>query len=157
MKRPPTLAKKQSGILLLEALIAILVFSLGILAIIAFQTASVRLTRDAKYRTDATLLANQLIGEMWVSGGDLAALQTAFQTDGSAYNTWLAKVSGKDGLPGVAAASGGTISTTPTVSVDTTAGATAGLVTITLFWRTPDMPLDKPGHRHIVVSQITRN
>jgi type IV pilus assembly protein PilV len=55
--------------MLLEALIAILIFSLGILSLVALQATSIQLTSDAKYRTDATLLANRLIGQMWVSGG----------------------------------------------------------------------------------------
>ncbi|HAY26556.1 MAG TPA: hypothetical protein DCY47_03390, partial [Candidatus Accumulibacter sp.] len=70
---------------------------------------------------------------------------------------WLADVSGREGLPGVVAASSGVVSTLPTVTVDVTAGATAGQVVITLFWRTPEMPLNAAGHRHVVVSQISRN
>jgi len=147
----------QAGVMLLEALIAILVFSLGILSLVALQATAVQLTSDAKYRTDATLLANRLIGQMWTSGGNLAALKTAFQTGGTAYNAWLADVSGRDGLPGVVTASSGVVSTLPTVTVDDTAGATAGQVVVTLFWRTPEMPLNAPGHRHVVVSQIARN
>lgn len=157
MKTAPILVRGQAGIMLLEALIAILIFSLGILTVIALQATSIKLTGDAKYRTDATLLANRLIGQMWVSGGDLATLKTDFETDGAAYDAWLAEVSGRDGLPGVVAASSGVVSTLPLVSVDTTAGATAGQVVITLFWRTPEMRADKPGHRHIVVSQIVKN
>ena len=143
--------------MLLEALIAIRIFSLGILALVALQATAVQLASDAKYRTDATLLANRLIGQMWTSGGNLAALQTQFQTGGAAYNAWLADVQSREGLPGVVAASGGVVSTLPTVTVNTAAGANAGLVTITLFWRTPDMPLNAAGHRHVVVSQISRN
>ncbi|HRL75758.1 MAG TPA: hypothetical protein PK440_05250 [Candidatus Accumulibacter phosphatis] len=151
------IAGNQAGVMLLEALIAILIFSLGILSLVALQATAVQLTSDAKYRTDATLLANRLIGQMWTSSGNLAALQTAFQTGGAAYNAWLADVSGREGLPGVVAASSGVVSTLPTVTVDVTAGATAGQVVITLFWRTPEMPLNAAGHRHVVVSQISRN
>ena len=50
------LATGQSGVMLLEALIAILIFSLGILSLVALQATAVQLTSDAKYRTDATLL-----------------------------------------------------------------------------------------------------
>lgn len=147
----------QAGVMLLEALIAILVFSLGILSLVALQATTVQLTSDAKYRTDATLLANRLIGQMWTSSGNLTALKTAFQTGGAAYNTWLADVSGTEGLPGVVAASTGVVSTLPTVTVDDTAGATAGQVVITLRWRTPEMPLNAAGHQHVVVSQVSRN
>lgn len=151
------LAAGQSGVMLLEALIAILIFSLGILSLVALQATAVQLTSDAKYRTDATLLANRLIGQMWTSSGNLTAMKTAFQTGGTAYNAWLADVSGREGLPGVVAASTGVVATLPTVTVDDTAGATAGQVVITLRWRTPEMPLNAAGHQHVVVSQISRN
>lgn len=157
MKNIPTSARDQSGIMLLEALIAILIFSLGILTVIALQATSIKLTSDAKYRTDATLLANRLIGQMWVSGGDLAALKADFETGGDSYNAWVADVSAKEGLPGVVAAGSGVVSTLPLVTVDDTAGATAGQVTITLFWRSPEMKANEPGHRHVVVSQVVKN
>lgn len=157
MKTSPRQPKEQSGIMLLEALIAILIFSLGILAVLALQATSIKLTGDAKYRTDATLLANRLIGRMWVSNDSLADLKTHFQTGGTEYNNWLAEVSSAEGLPGVVAASTGVTSTLPLVTVDTTAGATAGQVVITLFWRTPEMQTDRPGHKQVVVSQIVKN
>lgn len=56
----------QGGVILLEALIAILIFSMGILAVIGLQAASIKNTNDAKYRAEASYLANQIIGKMWV-------------------------------------------------------------------------------------------
>jgi len=87
--------------MLLEALISILIFSIGILAIIGLQAAAVKASSDAKYRSDASLLANQLIGQMWVSNRASATLQTNFQTGGVAYTAWLADV--QFALPLVAA------------------------------------------------------
>ncbi|WP_292935268.1 hypothetical protein [Noviherbaspirillum sp.] len=63
--------EKQRGMMLLEGLIAIVIFSLGILAIVGLQSASVRHTTDAKYRMDASFLANQSIGLMWTKRSDL--------------------------------------------------------------------------------------
>jgi len=158
MKAPNSpVAASQSGVMLLEALIAILIFSLGILSLVALQATAVQLTSDAKYRTNATVLANRYIGEMWASGFSTADLKTNFETNGAAYNTWLLAVSGREGLPGVVAASSGVVATLPTVTVDDTAGATAGQVVITLRWRTPEMPLNAAGHQQVVVSQISRN
>lgn len=156
-KYPVSARHEQSGVMLLEALIAILIFSIGILALVALQAVAIKQTGDANYRTRATLLANRLIGQMWVSSGDVAAMKANFETGGAAYTAWLAEVQSRDGLPGVVAAGSGVVSTLPTVTVDDTAGATLGQVTVTLFWRTPEMASDKPGHRHIVSSQITRN
>jgi type IV pilus assembly protein PilV len=146
----------QSGVMLLEALIAILVFSLGILSLVALQATAVQLTSDAKYRTDATLLANRLIGQMWTSGYSPADLETKFETNGTLYNAWLANVSGKEGLPGVVAATTGVVSTLPTVEVTPVTLLTAD-VEIRIFWRTPEMPLNAAGHQLVVVSQISRN
>jgi type IV pilus assembly protein PilV len=146
----------QSGVMLLEALIAILIFSLGILTVIAIQATSIKMAADAQLRTRATLLANRLVGQMWASGDEIAALKTKFETGGAAYIDWLADVNDVEngGLPGVA---DGDVPTLPTVTINDAAGAESGRVVITLYWRTPTMSLDEPGHRHIVTSQISRN
>ena len=60
----PTSAKQQ-GSVLLEGLIAILIFSMGILALVGLQAAAIKNSSDAKYRADASYLANQIIGQMW--------------------------------------------------------------------------------------------
>lgn len=63
----------QKGMMLLEGLIAILIFSLGILAIVGVQSASIRHVTDAKYRVDASFLANQVVGQMWTNRENLAS------------------------------------------------------------------------------------
>jgi type IV pilus assembly protein PilV len=55
----------QHGAFLLEALIGILIFSLGILGIVGLQAQAIRFTNDAEYRAEAVYLANSLISEMW--------------------------------------------------------------------------------------------
>jgi type IV pilus assembly protein PilV len=62
-----TLQKQQRGAFLLEALIAILIFSMGILALVGLQAVSINTVSEAKYRTDAAFLASQIIGEMWIA------------------------------------------------------------------------------------------
>lgn len=57
--------KSQGGVVLLESLIAILIFSLGVLGIVGLQAAMINNTSDAKYRSDASYIAQQKIGEMW--------------------------------------------------------------------------------------------
>ena len=76
----------QSGMMILEALIAILVFSLGILAIVALQAISIKLAGDAKYRSDASLLAEELLAKMWVSDRVPADMNSLFGTGASACN-----------------------------------------------------------------------
>jgi type IV pilus assembly protein PilV len=148
--------KSQAGVALLEALIAILVFSLGILTVIGIQAASIKMAADAQLRTRAALLADRLVGRMWTSGDTIADMKTNFQTGGTAYNAWLADVQSINGLPGIAGEDGDTLSTLPTVTVDDSAGTSSGQVVITLYWRTPSMGANQR-HRHIVISQISRN
>ena len=102
--------KDQSGVMLLEALIAILIFSLGILGVVGMQASAVNASRDAKYRSDAALLANELIGEMWSGDRIGLNLQNRFQgdcddalacthvPDGDRYLVWRARV--RATLPG---------------------------------------------------------
>jgi len=58
--------KTQQGVVLLESLIAILIFSMGVLALVGLQGAMVKNTSDAKYRAEATFIAQQRLGIMWV-------------------------------------------------------------------------------------------
>lgn len=57
--------RRQSGASLLEALVAILIFSIGIIAMMGLQASSLKNVADSKYRADASFLANQLVGQMW--------------------------------------------------------------------------------------------
>ena len=64
----------QKGVVLLESLIAILLFSMGVLALVGLQGAMVKNTSDAKYRAEATFIAQQKLGEIWVDAQNLAGL-----------------------------------------------------------------------------------
>jgi type IV pilus assembly protein PilV len=55
----------QQGIVLLEALIAVLLFSMGVLALVGLQATMIKNTADSKLRSDASYLAQQRIGLMW--------------------------------------------------------------------------------------------
>ena len=63
----------QQGVVLLEALIAILLFSMGVLAVVGLQAAMIKNTADSKYRADASYIAQQRLGLMWSDPGNLAA------------------------------------------------------------------------------------
>ena len=47
----------QQGVVLLEAMIAILIFSVGVLAIVGLQAAMIKNTSESKYRADASYIA----------------------------------------------------------------------------------------------------
>jgi type IV pilus assembly protein PilV len=53
---------RQTGSVLLEALIAILIFSIGILALVGMQATAINAVSDSKYRSTAGFLTNQIIG-----------------------------------------------------------------------------------------------
>ncbi len=59
--------RNMRGVVMIEALIAILIFSMGILAIVGLQAAMVKNTSDARYRAEATFIAQQKLGEMWTN------------------------------------------------------------------------------------------
>ncbi len=125
----------QRGSILLEGLIAILIFSFGILALVGMQAAAIKSTSEAKYRTDASFLANQLVGQMWAD--NRATMASNYQTGGSAYNTWKTQVEAT--LPGAAA-------NPPTVVV----GAN-NQVTVTVRWQAPS---ESAAHRFVLVAQV---
>ena len=76
--RPASPASRQQGVVLLESLIAILIFSLGVLGIVGLQAAMIKSTSDAKYRADASYIAQQRLGRMWIDPDNvLSYLETA--------------------------------------------------------------------------------
>lgn len=58
--------KAQKGSILLEALIAVVIFSFGILAISGLQAAMMKNTTDATYRAEAAYVVQQYLGQMMV-------------------------------------------------------------------------------------------
>lgn len=67
------LHRSQKGGALLEGLLAILIFSIGILGLVGLQGASMRNTTLAKMRIDASLIADERVGRAWVDRGNLAS------------------------------------------------------------------------------------
>lgn len=140
-------ARTQRGIMLLEALIAILIFSVGILGLVGLQATAVRQSTDARMRSDAAQLADRLIGQMWVDNRETAALQAKYNTcltsSCPGYLGWVASVS--ESLPGVTLTS----PLRPSVTVDN-----AGIVTISIFWSAPGEEPGASAHRYDVEAQI---
>lgn len=125
----------QRGIVLLEALVALLIFSVGILGLIGLQVTSVKQASAAEYRSTAVLQANDLVSRMWVSDRSDLILQTKYNTGGDGYKAWKDAWAGA--LPGTTVT--GNAPTVAIVSKDK--GATASLgtneATITIFWQAP--------------------
>ena len=156
MNRHPSERPTGRGFMLIEVLVALLIFAIGVLGLVGLQVIAIQQSGLARSRSDAALLADDLIGRMWVS--DHAALSQDFSSaaGGTPYLEWQSQVNAA--LPGAA-------EHPPLVSIDEVAPLPAGslplaaadltpskLVTITLRWKaTSDPPADPP-HQLVVVT-----
>lgn len=134
--------KNQSGVALLEALVGILIFSIGILALMGLQAQSIRNTVEAKYRNESAYLANQIIGQMWVDRANLAEYDTTAGASQQMLN-WRTQVANV--LPRVVP--GGANS--PEIEV------AGNQVTVTVFWQMPGA--DSAQRQFSVVAQINNS
>jgi type IV pilus assembly protein PilV len=156
--------RSQSGVLLLEVLIALLIFALGVLGLVGLQANAIKQSGQAKYRADATLLANDLIGQMWITSRDYATLNAAFTSTapgGPNFLAWKTRVEAT--LPG-ATSYPPTVALAQIAPLDAIAGgasapATPGLtastrVTITMRWKAPGEPAADPAHSFVLTNEI---
>jgi type IV pilus assembly protein PilV len=82
-----TIVARQEGIALLEALIAILIFSFGVLGLIALEASAINFAADAEDRNRAAMIAGEVASDMWTAGtvntgnAQLAAQIALWQTN----------------------------------------------------------------------------
>jgi type IV pilus assembly protein PilV len=144
--------KFESGVVLLEALVAILIFSIGILAIVGLQGAAVKTATDARYRSEAAFLAGELMAQIWADGPNVA--QYEYPGSGAVparLNGWVTRVDNR--LPGATPGTG-----LPPI-IDYSADATLGeIVDITVRWRMPaETTQGLPAHQHRVRMNVNLN
>lgn len=123
----------QGGSILIEALIAVLIFSLGVLALIGMQTFTINESMHSKYRTDAGYLANEIVGQMMLDKPNVANYADGASTTSGLRTAWDARVAER--LPN------GTSAITMNGSA----------VTIVLTWRNPN---ESTAHNYRSVSQV---
>lgn len=134
----PGLPRQQRGVMLLEALIGLLIFSVGILAMLGMQATAMRATIDAKYRSEAGFLANEIVGGMWANRANLAAYATATAScPGDPPCAWVARV--QSVLPQA------TGTEAPSIEV------TGQRVTVTVRWKRPG---ETTASNHTTVTEI---
>jgi type IV pilus assembly protein PilV len=109
--------KLPRGVTLIEALVALLVLSFGVLGVVGLQGRALQYAVDAEDRNRAALLADDLVGLMWLNR--TVSLPTA------TVSAWTARVQN-------AATSG-----LPQASTTVSAPDALGVVTITVRWRPP--------------------
>jgi len=153
----------QRGSFLIEALIGILIFSLGILALVGMQAAAISAQSDARYRTEASNLAQQMVNNIWlnVTRTNAAALQASLvnfehQPTGGACNfsgTASANALVTDWIDSVTAAGSGLPGATtamPQIPVNTAAGG-YNRGAFTICWLPPRAATP---NRHTVVTYV---
>ena len=155
------LRSAQGGVMLLEALLGLLIFSLGVLALVAMQSVSISNVSNAKYRVEAAFAAEEIMNYMWLSDPTPATLQSAFGWPGgnSPYvMNWVTKLQTQPyGLPGAN-------NYPPTVTVGAAVGCIAAVppqtmpsqcatpVTVIIRWKAPDAIAPS---NHIAMTYVT--
>ena len=130
-RRPPPRgtprARRFGGFVLLEALVAILLFMVGVMGILGLQASMTKAQTESTVRSEAAYLAQELLGLMWA---DIPQLSDFVITSGdcsaAACKRWLTKI--KTTLPG----GGATIAVTALAD-----GSVGGDVDITVTWTMP--------------------
>jgi type IV pilus assembly protein PilV len=144
--------RKQRGVVLLEVFIAILIFSMGILAVVSMQAVAIKNVTDSKYRSEAAFLTNRLLSQMWTDAGSIA--QYAYSGTGpvpAKLNTWIT-----DPTTGVNARLPNTGPTGfPPIVTVTGATASGAQVTIQVRWQMPEeQSKGLPAHNYTVVASV---
>ncbi len=148
---------RQRGIMLLEGLIAILIFSLGILALVGMQATTLNHTSQTKYRLDASFVANKLIGRMWA---DTDANMTQYRNGGTQFAGWFTPELSAYLPPGRSDATVTVTSFVATPCLSNTAviiPVTGFNVSVRIQWRAPNEADALPAHAYQVLTTIVRN
>ena len=118
-----------------------MLFRSGLLSILMLLSTALVEVGNARYRSEASLLASDLIAEMWTGDRSAASLQARYTVITAAdYLRWQQRVAAQ--LPGITAQVN-----QPTVSIDNNRS-----VTITLFWQSPGQAQK---HSLLATAQIT--
>jgi type IV pilus assembly protein PilV len=137
----------QRGAFLLEALVAILIVSFGILGIVGLQAQAMKVTNDSQYRAEAVYLATELMSQMWAD--DYKSLKTAYDSTGGGAKYLAFKDKVKAQLAGA------WVSDPDVVFDDANAPSLqSSYVTITIAFRTPG---DAVAHQYITSGVVGQN
>jgi type IV pilus assembly protein PilV len=157
--------KSQSGVLLIEAMVAILIFTIGVIALMGVQAAAVRSNSDSKIRMDAEFFADQLLSEMTVDGRnaagnvDFTLLQAKYGSapNGGGFRRWRTRVLdvANGGIPNANTPTTPlTVLVTPALVGGVPSDPPAAVVAITIQWFGPNDPSATP--RKLVTTSVIR-
>lgn len=122
------------GFMLLEVLVALLIFSVGVLGIVGLQAAMTKAQTGSKFRADAAFLAQRLIASMWTDRSGLTNYNAANCAGHTRCSEWVADVART--LPGGAATV--TVTALPDGTDAATGSVVAADVTVTITWAPPN-------------------
>ncbi len=128
---------KQAGVVLIEALLGILIFSIGILALIGMQSVAVKNTTDARYRTEAAYLANGILSQIRLDMANVNLYPDSNVGNYPPRTTWRNQVEAL--LPGVKIATAQRVPSIAIAPGPTYAGDTdaPSQVTVIILWLQP--------------------
>lgn len=136
----PLASSRTAGSALIESLLALVVFSVGLLSLLMLLTSALKQSDNARYRSEASFLASDLIGQMWSGDRTLQSLRQRFDSASDTYQRWLVLV--QSTLPGVTADRN-----QPELKIDDSRN-----ITLTLHWQSPS---DTEQHQLVVVTRLT--
>ena len=135
-----TIQKSQGGVVILEVLVSIVIFAVGVLGIVGLQAVTAKAGINARFRTEAAALSDELVAraQTWTN---MTTLETNFTgttatggtaTGGTEYQSWsndrLARAT--TGLPSAQA----TVTFPAPLAVTPGAGV---LMTVEISWQAP--------------------
>jgi len=134
------MSSRRVGSALIESLLAVLVFSVGLLSLLALLTATLKESDNARYRSEASLLATDLVSRMWSGERSLQSLRQRFTPAADEYQRWLERV--RSTLPGIT-----DNQNLPELLIDD-----ERTISLTLRWQ---IPSDTQQHQLVVVTRLT--
>jgi len=144
---------RQGGVVLIEALLGILIFSIGILALIGMQSVAVKNTTDARYRTEAAYLANGMLSQIRLDFAQAAQYDDGNTATYAPRTAWRNQVEAL--LPGVKITSAQRVPSIDVVPGPTYVGDTdpPSQVTVIVYWLQPGEAQD---HKFEIVGFLSR-
>jgi len=133
--RNNTMPAAVRGVSLIEVLVAMTIFAFGVLGMLGMQARAITFFSDSKNRTDAALLSDALINDIWVNRANMANYAYAGGAAPALVQPWLSEV--KATLPKAAA----TVAVTPATNT----------VQVTITWTPPNAANQ---HTHTEIATI---
>jgi type IV pilus assembly protein PilV len=122
------------GVALVEVLVAMLLFMLGVLGLVGLQAGMTRAQTDAKFRADASFLAGELTGMIWADTINAPKYDSSVCADYGPCSSWSSKAA----------------QAMPSSQIVVTVNAATGEVNVVISWSTPTGET----HKYTTVSTI---